>query len=125
LSTGIQGFTTIHAASARQALTRLRLVAQLSDTGGELPVTAITSLVSEAVDVVVHCARDTAGPRVTSVCAVEELASADGMTFTTTEVFARERRGAPLRWTGTVPSRAASRLGEAGVDLRQLLGVRS
>ncbi len=100
-------------------------MAQLSDTSGELPVAAITSLVSEAVDVVVHCARDAEGPRVTSICAVEDLASADGMTFTTTEVFGRERRGRPLRWTGALPARAAARLAEAGTDLRQLLGTGS
>src|SRR3712207_1665187 len=55
LSSGVKGFTTIHAGSARQALTRLRFVCQLSDT--DLPLAALTSLVAESVDVVVHCAR--------------------------------------------------------------------
>ena len=36
LSSGVKGYTTIHAGSARQALTRLRFVCQLSDT--ELPL---------------------------------------------------------------------------------------
>lgn len=38
LSSGVSGFTTIHAGSARQALTRLRFLAQLSDTARDLPL---------------------------------------------------------------------------------------
>src|SRR5690606_20273073 len=55
LSSGVQGFTTIHAGSARQALTRLRFICQLADTRSELPVSALNTLVSESIDVVVHC----------------------------------------------------------------------
>jgi pilus assembly protein CpaF len=36
LSSGVQGFTTIHAGSARQALTRLRFICQLSEAGSHL-----------------------------------------------------------------------------------------
>src|ERR1044071_4429404 len=61
LSSGVQGFTTIHAGSARQALTRLRFICQLADTRSELPVSALNSLVSESVDVVVHCTRGVDG----------------------------------------------------------------
>ncbi len=68
LSSGVKGFTTIHAGSARQALTRLRFICQLSDN--DLPLSALNSLVSEAIDVVIHCARTPAGPRVTEVIAV-------------------------------------------------------
>ncbi|HET6915643.1 MAG TPA: ATPase, T2SS/T4P/T4SS family, partial [Acidimicrobiales bacterium] len=73
LSSGVQGFTTIHSASARQALSRLRFICQLADTGSELSVTALSALVSEAVDVVVHCARQGSEIRVTEVLAVEDL----------------------------------------------------
>ena len=38
LSSGVKGFTTIHAGSARQALTRLRFICQLSDSSNELPL---------------------------------------------------------------------------------------
>ena len=62
LSSGVKGFTTIHAGSARQALTRLRFICQLSDTANELPMSALNSLVSEAIDLVVHCRRTPAGP---------------------------------------------------------------
>ena len=123
LSTGIQGFTTIHAGSARQALTRLRLVCQLADAAGEIPIGALTSLVSEAVDLVVHCARGVDGPRVNTICAVEELTSADGLGFTTTDVFVRARRGDPLTWSGALPQRAGTKLSDAGYDLRQLVGA--
>jgi pilus assembly protein CpaF len=55
LSSGVKGFTTIHAGSARQALTRLRFICQLADTSSELPMSALNSLVTEAIDIVVHC----------------------------------------------------------------------
>jgi pilus assembly protein CpaF len=72
LSSGVKGFTTIHAGSARQALTRLRFICQLSDAASELPMSALTTLVSEAVDVVVHAERGPSGPRITGVVAVED-----------------------------------------------------
>src|SRR5256886_13629522 len=52
LSSGVKGFTTIHAGSARQALTPLRFIAQLAGTSSELPLPALTQLVTEAVDIV-------------------------------------------------------------------------
>jgi len=120
LSSGVKGFTTIHAGSARQALSRLRFVCQLSDN--DLPLTALNSLVTEAIDVVVHCARTPAGPRVTEVIAVEDLsASPDGTAFTVTEVFRRDGIDAPLAWTGQIPQRLARPLRDAGVDVRSLL----
>ncbi len=90
LSSGVMGFTTIHAASARQALTRLRFVTQLSDAGAQLSIAALNTLVSEAVDIVVHSERGPKGPVVTGIVAVEDLAStADASQFTVTEVFSR------------------------------------
>src|SRR5437868_13416604 len=108
LSSGVKGFTTIHAGSARQALTRLRFICQLADTSSELPLTALNSLVSEAVDVVVHCSRVRGVPRVTEIVTVEELQTGvDGTAFTVTEVFSRARWDAPLAWTGNLPVRGA------------------
>ena len=120
LSSGVKGFTTIHAGSARQALSRLRFVCQLSDN--DLPIGALNSLVTEAIDVVVHCARTPAGPRVTEVIAVEDLsASPDGTAFTVTEVFRREGVGAELTWTGQIPQRLARPFRDAGHDIRTIL----
>ena len=122
LSSGVKGFTTIHAGSARQALTRLRFVCQLSTTGSELPMSALNALVSESIDVVVHCSRWGDRPRVTEVVAVEDLQTGrDSANFTVTEVFARDRLDQPLRWTGNLPSRLARPLELAGYDLREML----
>jgi pilus assembly protein CpaF len=122
LSSGVTGFTTIHAASARQALTRLRFVCQLAETSGGLPLTALNSLVSESIDLVVQCARTPAGPRVVEVMAVEDLAgAADATQFTVTELFRRSGAGEPLTWTGHVPVRLGSALDAAGYETRRLL----
>ncbi len=120
LSSGVKGFTTIHAGSARQALTRLRFVCQLADT--ELPMTALNALVSEAVDVVVHAARTPAGPRVTEILAVEDLAGgAEATRFTVTPIFTRESPHAPLLWTGQVPSRLDWLFRQQDLDLHDHL----
>jgi len=122
LSSGVKGFTTIHAGSARQALTRLRFICQLADTSSDLSVAALNSLVSEAIDVVVHCTRIGDEVRVSEVVAVEDLQTGrDSTAFTVTELFRRERPGAPLTWTGNLPGRAARPLEMAGYDVRQLL----
>jgi pilus assembly protein CpaF len=122
LSSGVQGFTTIHAGSARQALSRLRFICQLAETGSELSLPALSSLVSEAVDIVVHCARHAGTPRVTEVLAVEDLhVGPDTVAFTSTSVFERKRGDAPLIWTGNLPVRAARALDLAGYDIRDLV----
>jgi pilus assembly protein CpaF len=123
LSSGVQGFTTIHAGSARQALSRLRFICQLADTGSELTISALSALVSEAVDVVVHCARRGAELKVTEVLAVEDLQVGPGtVAFTTTTVFVRPRFNDPLRWSGNLPVRAARALELHGYDVRALAG---
>jgi pilus assembly protein CpaF len=122
LSSGVKGYTTIHAGSARQALTRLRFICQLADTRSELPMSALNSLVSEAVDVVVHCGRHRGVIQVTEVLTVEDLQTGPEATaFTVTELFTRERPGAPLTWTGNLPARAARALAMEGHDVRELL----
>jgi pilus assembly protein CpaF len=121
LSSGVKGFTTIHAGSARQALTRLRFICQLADTGNELPMTALNHLVSEAIDVVVHCVRTTDGPRVGSIIALEDLTAATGSAqFTATEIFRRDP-GQPLRCTDDLPVRLGRACTDAGIDLRGIL----
>jgi pilus assembly protein CpaF len=122
LSSGVKGFTTIHAGSARQALSRLRFICQLADTRSELPMTALNSLVTEAIDVIVHSSRHDGVPRVNEVVAVEEQQTGDGGTaFTVTELFRRRTAEGPLEWTGAIPVRCARPLAEAGYDVRELL----
>jgi pilus assembly protein CpaF len=122
LSSGVNGLTTIHAGSARQALTRLRFICQLAETSSQLPFSALNSLVSEAIDIVVHCVRRGDAVRVSEILAVEDLQTGpDAAAFTTTSVFARARHDAPLEWTGNLPGRAAGSLSAAGYDVRQLV----
>ena len=124
LSSGVTGYTTIHSGSARQALTRLRFVAQLSDAAGDLPVAALNNLVTEAVDVVVHTERGPHGPQVSSIIAVEDLAAGpEAVQFTVTELFRRDRSDGPLIWTELMPVRAADALQRHGIDLRAVLGA--
>jgi pilus assembly protein CpaF len=86
---------------------------------------ALNTLVSEAVDVVVHCARRREGIRVQEVMAVEDLqAVPDAVNFTTTELFRRVRPDGELEWTGLVPGRAQRALEATGTDIRTLLGAR-
>ncbi len=121
LSSGVKGFTTIHAGSARQALTRLRFICQLSDTSSEIPLSALNTLVSEAIDVVVHTDRTADGPQVMSILAVEDLVGgADAVQFTATEVFERGLDGR-LAWTGQIPSRLAKAFERVGIDTAALL----
>jgi pilus assembly protein CpaF len=122
LSSGVKGLTTIHAGSARQALTRLRFLCQLGDGSRDLPLPALNSLVTEAVDVVVHCRRQGDRVYVDEVAAVEDLqGGADSVAFTITELFRRPRHDAELEWTGIVPVRATRAFEAGGYDVRQLL----
>jgi pilus assembly protein CpaF len=122
LSSGVKGFTTIHAGSARQALTRLRFVAQLSDEGASLPMSALNTLVSEAIDVVVYCMRGGQGPRVTEILAVEDLvAGPEATQFTVTDVFVRRGPDQPLEWSGNVPVRLGRAFEIAGLDISRPL----
>ena len=126
LSSGVKGFTTIHAGSARQALTRLRFICQLSDTSNELPMAALNTLVSEAVDIVVACTRGKDGPRISEVVAVEDLAAGPEATqFTITELFRRKGYDHELEWTGNMPVRAARAFDDAGCAIGELLAGRS
>lgn len=121
LSSGVTGYTTIHSGSARAALSRLRFLAQLSDQR-DLSVSALNSLVSEAVDLVVHTERGPDGPRVTEIIAVEDLVSGhDSVSFTTTGLFEREH-GGELVPTGDIPMRAGLKMARFGNDVHVLLG---
>jgi len=113
LSSGVKGYTTIHAGSARQALTRLRFMCQLAETSSPLPLGALTALVSEAVDIVVHCCRTEGRVWVREVVAVEDpQGPLDTGTFTTTELFSRGGPTDPFEWSGNLPHRSARLLDE-------------
>jgi len=85
-------------------------------------MSALNTLVSEAVDVVVHTERGPAGPEVVTILAVEDLVGgSDAVQFTATEVFERARHGAPLAPTGQLPTRLGRAFDRAGIDLREVL----
>ena len=120
LSSGVKGFTTIHAATARGALGRLRFLAELSDAGG-LPGAALSSLVSDSIDLVVFSRRSDTGPRVMEIVAVEDQLSESVGTFTVTDLFRRSDVDAPLEWTGQLPHRLTGRLAADGVRIGSVL----
>ena len=97
----------------------MRFIAQLSSVAAELPLSALNNLVTDAVDIVVHCARLDGRIRVTEILAVEDLqGGADATTFTTTSVFERRGFDTDLEWTGNVPARAEPALETIGYDIR-------
>ncbi len=121
LSSGVRGFTTIHASNARGALSRLRFLAELSDAARNLPHSALTALVAESIDLVVFSERSVSGPRVREILAVEDL-SADPSSgaFTVTDLYTAEING-ELSWTGALPQRLVTRLRSGSTDLPALL----
>lgn len=76
LSSGVTGYATIHAASARQALNRLRFLSQLSAHTGTVSAHTLDELVNESIDVVVHCVRTASGPRINEIVTVSHTAGA-------------------------------------------------
>jgi pilus assembly protein CpaF len=126
LSSGVQGFTTIHAGSARQALSRLRFVCQLSEVGAALPLEALNRLVADTVDLVVHCRRGPRGPQVAEVIAVEDaVGTSDSGQFTVTDLFGRPDPAGALEWSGVLPTRLTERTARMGFDLSTCLPSRS
>lgn len=124
MSSGVRGFATIHASSARQALSRLRFITQLNDAA-DLPLDALNHLISESIDLVVYCERTSLGPRVMTMLAVEDLTSGHGAAqLTTTPLFERCRPDAEITPTGQLPGRLSDKLARAGHDTRRLLGQR-
>ncbi|HET9732693.1 MAG TPA: ATPase, T2SS/T4P/T4SS family [Acidimicrobiales bacterium] len=122
LSSGVKGFTTIHAGSTRQALTRLRFIAQLSEAGASLPFPALTSLVSDAVDLVVHTRRNADRYWVDEIAAVEDHhGDNSSAAFTVTDLFRRSSPDQELSWTGNVPVRLRDLFTASGVDVLDLL----
>ena len=113
LTSGVPGYTTIHATNARATLSRLRLLLLLS--GAPLTNATASSLVSEAIDVVVFAARTDGAPKVREIIAVEDMAGGSEGTFTTTSLFHFE--GGALRPTYISPCRIRERARSRGFRL--------
>lgn len=85
-------------------------------------ISALNTLVSEAVDIVVACTRGADGPRVSEIAAVEDQAGGpDATQFTVTELFHRRGATPELAWTGNVPVRCTRAFDDAGIEVRDVL----
>ena len=88
MSTGHDGsLTTIHANNAREALSRLQMLIQMSPSAGNMDPAAIMKIITDAVDIIVHVKRWPNGQRriaeITEVCGMEGAVptTADLVTF--------------------------------------------
>ena len=93
---------TIHANGPRQALSKLRMYAMMAEEA--LPAEAVTEMIAEAIDLVVHLRLDPAGAR-RVVTNVYEVTGLEGDTVAGSDLFGLTE-GA-LRWTGIRPRFAA------------------
>ena len=112
MNTGHEGsLTTIHANSARDALSRIETMVLFS--GLDLPLRAIREQVASALDIVVQLERLADGRRVVS--AITEVQGREGDTITLQDIYKRVGDGA-LHATGLRPA-LVEKLGERGVTM--------
>ena len=98
---------TLHANGAREALTKLRTYALMAEEG--LPAQAVTEMIAEAIQLVVHLRMEPSGRRV--VASIYEVTGLEGDQVSGSEIFAQD--GGRLRWSGIRPRRS-ERLLQAG-----------
>lgn len=116
LNSGLPGLSTLHANSAREAVTKLATLPLLA--GENVSAGFVTPTVAQALDVVVHLEMDRHGKRV-----VREIVGLSGRVeaaqIETTELFAR--RDSQLVRTGSWPG-ATDRFERAGISPSVYLG---
>jgi len=120
MNTGHDGsLTTIHANSARDAMTRVESMVAMS--GVELPTRQIRGQIASALDVIVQLERHEDGVR--RLTSVQEVQGQEGDIITLSEIFRFQRRGksedgavlGDFVATGIVP-RFQERLRQRGLD---------
>ena len=117
LNSGLPGFCTIHANSAREAVTKLCTLPLLA--GENVSHAFVVPTVATSVDLVVHLARDAKGARrVTEIVAVP--GRVEGDVVETADIFTT-RGGRLVRAEGWPPH--ADRFASIGVDLSTLLSA--
>ena len=90
MNTGHDGsLTTVHANSARDALTRIETMVSMA--GLDLPSKALRYYISSALDVIVQLSRLSDGSR--KVMSVQEVSGMEGDVVTMQEIFAYEQTG--------------------------------
>ncbi len=119
MNTGHSGsMTTLHANSARDALSRLETLCMLA--GHELPLAAIRRQISSAIDLVVYVKRFRNGKR--RVVQIAELTGMENETFTMQDVFLFESLSSSqadqgvFRCLGMVPT-FLNQLRDHGIEL--------
>jgi pilus assembly protein CpaF len=121
MNTGHDGsLTTIHANSARDALTRIESMVAMS--GVELPTKQIRGQISSALDIIVQLERMEDGVR--RVTSVQEVQGLEGEVITLSEIFRFQRQGLDKEGgvlgdfvaTGIVP-KFQEHLRHRGIDL--------
>jgi pilus assembly protein CpaF len=121
MNTGHEGsMTTLHANSARDALTRLETMLMMA--GLEMPLKALRRQIASAVNLIIQADRLAGGPR--RVTAVTEVVGMEGDVIVTQDIFTYEQQGLDANGraqgqfvaTGVRPKFAA-RLKSAGYDL--------
>jgi len=90
---------TVHANGPREALTKLRTYALMADEA--LPAQAITEMIAEAIQIVIHLRLDAERGR--RVSTIYEVTGLEGDMVAGTELFALD--GGELCWTGMRPRR--------------------
>jgi pilus assembly protein CpaF len=111
MNSGHEGsMCTIHANGPRQALSKLGLYALMAEEA--LPVHAVTEMIAEAVNLVVHLRLDaSSGRRIVS--SIYEVTGMEEDAISGSEVYALTETG--LEWTGIRP-RAADRIEGYGLS---------
>ena len=125
MNTGHEGsMTTLHANSARDALSRLENMVGMS--GVELPLAALRTNISSAINVIVQVTRMTDGHR--RMVSVQEIVGMEGEVITMQEIFKFERSGMDAggvirgKYTATgIRSQHADRFKQWGYELPQSL----
>ncbi len=101
MNSGHQGsMCTIHANGPREALTKLRTYALMAEEA--LPARAVTEMIAEAVELVVHLRMEPSGRRLVS--SIYEVTGLEGEAVSGTELFSLEE--GRLRWSGIRPRRS-------------------
>ncbi len=102
MNSGHQGsMCTIHANGPREALTKLRTYALMAEEA--LPSRAVTEMIAEAIELVVHLRMEPSGRRLVS--SIYEVTGLEGDAVSGSELFCLEE--GRLRWSGIRPRRAA------------------